>query len=245
MIKLISASFLTHAKESDAINQDTILPPMQASGGWLFAIADGLGGYNGGQLASQSVIEYLAANFNKELGNGFENLFLNLKENIKKISDTDKNLVNAASTLTFCHVEENSIHVGHIGDCRLYYKDGVKLRQITKDHTQHQVFIDEGIFTATELKKAKGKNILTTAISRTFNLEYNINKININDLQGSDETIVLYLMSDGAHEFWERRPRFSVNTLSEPSRYCSSLQKRIESGPPVDDYSVISIKLQR
>ncbi|RAZ00898.1 serine/threonine-protein phosphatase, partial [Enterobacter hormaechei subsp. xiangfangensis] len=54
---------------------------------------------------------------------------------------------------------------------------------------------------------------------------------------------ILIVMSDGAHHFWEKRPRFSVNTLSEPSRFCSSLKKRIENGPPIDDYSVIAVKL--
>ncbi|HHH4768252.1 TPA: serine/threonine-protein phosphatase, partial [Enterobacter hormaechei subsp. xiangfangensis] len=110
-------------------------------------------------------------------------------------------------------------------------------------HTQHQMLIDEGIFSSRQLKNAKGKNLLTTAISKTIELDYNMLQIPLNDLYDDNQNLILIVMSDGAHHFWEKRPRFSVNTLSEPSRFCSSLKKRIENGPPIDDYSVIAVKL--
>ncbi|MDE9567333.1 serine/threonine-protein phosphatase, partial [Xenorhabdus bovienii] len=50
----------------------------------------------------------------------------------------------------------------------------------------------------------------------------------------------LYIMSDGAHHFWEKRPRFSDNTLRNPIRFASSLQKRIEKATPIDDYSLVA-----
>ncbi|PXW18622.1 PP2C family protein-serine/threonine phosphatase [Pantoea sp. JKS000250] len=239
---LISAAYYSLPKENGSQNQDSILPPLKLSKGWLFAIADGLGGYEGGHLASNSVIEYLSENFAEEFEHGLSNLFPNLKENVKKLSEVDKALVNAASTLTLCHIGSEEVTIAHIGDCRLYIKKNNKLEQITKDHTQHQSYIDKGIFTARELKNAKGKNMLTTAISRTLDLEYNITKIKISELCGNADSFILYLMSDGSHGFWEKRPRFSNNTLSEPSRFTSSLKKRIENGPPVDDYSLISVK---
>ncbi|HCD4875286.1 TPA: serine/threonine-protein phosphatase, partial [Enterobacter hormaechei] len=133
--------------------------------------------------------------------------------------------------------------IAHVGDCRLYVKNNNKLKQLTKDHTQHQMLIDEGIFSSRQLKNAKGKNLLTTAISKTIELDYNMLQIPLSDLYDDNQNLILIVMSDGAHHFWEKRPRFSVNTLSEPSRFCSSLKKRIENGPPIDDYSVIAVKL--
>ncbi|EPB9884777.1 TPA: PP2C family serine/threonine-protein phosphatase [Yersinia enterocolitica] len=242
MFNLISASFFSCSKELRTINQDTVLPPIKINNGYLFAIADGLGGYKGGKEASQRVINYLSNNFAKELENELAELFPNIKNDLKLLSDSEIDYSNAASTLTVCYVTDKLIHIAHIGDCRLYAKNGLKLIQLTKDHTQHQSYIDDGIFTSRQLKNAKGKNILTTAISRNIDLQYNVTITPLENLLDENGSLSLFIMSDGAHSFWEKRPRFSLNTLSEPSRFISSLKRRIENGPPVDDYSVISAK---
>jgi len=224
------------------MNQDSTLPPVKIGNGYLFAIADGVGGYKGGREASQKVTDYVRGNFLHEFNNNLEKLFHNLKENIKYLSDFDKDYVNAASTLTLSYVTEESVYIAHIGDCRLYVKKGIKLIQLTKDHTQHQAYIDDGIFTARQLRHAKGKNILTTAISKTLDLKFDIISTPLDELIDEDGSLTIFIMSDGAHSFWEKRPKFSINTLSEPSRFISSLKKRIEGGPPVDDYSVVCAK---
>lgn len=242
MIDIASASFFTMPKEEQRINQDTILPPMKLLDGYLFAIADGVGGYTGGKAASERAISYLDKHTKTAIGNSFEHLFEDLKEDIKSLSTDDKELTNAATTLTLCYVTEKYLQIAHIGDCRLYVKADNKLKQLTKDHTQHQMYIDKGLFSPRQLKNAKGKNVLTTAISKTIELDYEITTIPIEILYDSNKHLNLFLMSDGAHNFWEKRPRFSLNTLSEPSRFCSSLKKRIENGPPTDDYSVIAAR---
>ncbi len=242
MYNLISSSFFSCSKSFGALNQDAALPPIKTNDGYLFAVADGLGGYKGGREASQRVIDYLRDNFTNEFSSELVHLFPNLKENIKSLSNSDKDYVNAASTLTLCYVKDGFIYIAHIGDCRLYVKNGLKLMQLTKDHTQHQSYIDDGIFTPRQLKHAKGKNILTTAISRTLELHYDIIKTPLKNLLDEDGSLSIFIMSDGAHAFWEKRPRFSLNTLSEPSRFISSLKKRIENGPPSDDYSVVCVK---
>jgi len=242
MYNLISASFFSCPKVVDRLNQDAMLPPIKIGNGYLFAVADGVGGYRGGREASQMVTDYVMKNFSREFDNNLKDLFPNLKEKIKCLSDVDKDYVNAASTLTLSYVTDEFLYIAHIGDCRLYVKKGIKLIQLTKDHTQHQAYIDDGVFTARQLRHAKGKNILTTAISKTLDLQFDIISTPLGELIDEDGSLTLFIMSDGAHSFWEKRPKFSINTLSEPSRFISSLKKRIESGPPVDDYSVVCAK---
>ncbi|MFW3571796.1 PP2C family protein-serine/threonine phosphatase [Kosakonia cowanii] len=244
MIDIVSASFFTSSKEFKRTNQDTILPPLKLKDGYLFAIADGLGGYTGGKEASERVISFIRENSSNLIQNNFENLFLDLKEDIKELSENDNKLINAATTLTLCYITDKYLRIGHVGDCRLYIKENNKLKQLTKDHTQHQMLIDDGFFNSRQLKNAKGKNLLTTAISKTIELSYNLLQIPLEELTNENGQFILFLMSDGAHHFWEKRPRFSSNTLSEPSRFCSSLKKRIENGPPIDDYSLIALKVE-
>lgn len=243
MIDIVSASFFSMSKELSKLNQDTILPPTKINDGYLFAIADGLGGYTGGKEASEKVISFLYENSNNLINSNFENLFIGLKEAVNELSAQNTELTNAATTLTLCYITNKYLKIAHVGDCRLYVKNENKLKQLTKDHTQHQMLIDEGLFSSRQLKNAKGKNLLTTAISKTIDLDYSMLQIPLSELCDDNQNLILIVMSDGAHHFWEKRPRFSVNTLSEPSRFCSSLKKRIENGPPIDDYSVIAVKV--
>lgn len=52
-------------------------------------------------------------------------------------------------------------------------------------------------------------------------------------------------MSDGAHHFWEKRPKFSIETLKNPIRFASSLQRRINKNTSIDDYSLIAVTFQQ
>jgi protein phosphatase len=215
--------------------------PIESGNGYLVAIADGVGGYKGGKEASSSVISSLSKLSISE--GDIDSTFSFLKTIVNNLSRDDESLRAAATTLTFCHLSKNGITVGHTGDCRLYFRSGHKLVQITKDHTQHQMLIDEGYFTARQLKKAQGKNVITSALSSKIPLSYQSLYIPKDKLPLDKGTIVLYLMSDGAHSHWENRPRFSVSTLESPSKFASSLQKRIETKGPEDDYSLLSVKL--
>lgn len=177
MINLLSSSFFSLAKGKEKVNQDSCLPPIKVSNGYLFAIADGLGGYKGGKEASQIVIDHLFNNFLNEKSVNLDDLFISLKNKVMTLSSTDKDFVNAATTLTFCHVNNEQIVIGHIGDCRLFYKKENKLIQLTKDHTQKQELLDQGVFTKKQLENAVIKNTLTTAISKTLELKFDLKKI--------------------------------------------------------------------
>ena len=243
MITLISSSFFSLPKDSARVNQDSCLLPSSSDNRIIFAIADGLGGYKGGKEASQQVIEFINEHYKDYSFETFDDLFNDLKTSVMMLSETNKEFVNAASTLTLCFIKGKKLHIGHIGDCRLYGKINNKLVQFTKDHTQQQALIDQGVFTKKQLEKSVIKNVLTTAISKTLVLDYELIEISLEEIVDEDGYINLYLMSDGAHSFWEKRPRFSINTINEPSRFASSLLKRIKNGPPIDDHSLISVKL--
>ncbi|HCD4706712.1 TPA: serine/threonine-protein phosphatase, partial [Enterobacter hormaechei] len=104
MIDIISASFFTVSKELNKLNQDTILPPIKVNDGYLFAIADGLGGYTGGKEASEKVISYIYENTKNLISSNFDNLFIGLKEAVNELSAQNSELTNAATTLTLCYI---------------------------------------------------------------------------------------------------------------------------------------------
>ena len=232
MLHLISSSTYCFPKELARQNQDHILAPQKYQSGYLFAVADGVGGYKGGEIASQIAIQNLMRDP--------QNVFTQSLAEIKQLPEEYQ---RASTTLTFAYLTEEGLHIGHIGDCRLYIKQGNKLRQKTKDHTTHQRLLDEKIYTKKELQEPPGKNIITTAISTQVEMKPDEFFIPIDELKDENNEVFIYIMSDGAHHFWEHRPRFSDATMQSTSRFAAALQKRIEKAP-TDDYSLVAIQFK-
>lgn len=240
-MNVISTASLSYPKTKLRINQDRIFSPRLTGRGLLMAVADGVGSYAGASEASCIAIDVISEINIIENYIDCREIFEDILERIKKKIGEDILLKNAATTLTFCYLMEAGCWVGHIGDCRLYAKIGSKLKQMTKDHTQHQMLLDAGVFTKKQLQDKPGKNVLTTAISAEAEMKCDVFFLSSDDIKCDDETITLYIMSDGAHSSWERRPRFSANTMSDPIKFTNGLMRRIDRQGPTDDYSVVGV----
>ncbi|QIO06789.1 PP2C family protein-serine/threonine phosphatase [Acinetobacter shaoyimingii] len=240
MITICKSSVFSYPKIINKTNEDSILSPKKLGDGFIFAIADGVGSYEGACEASSLTIQYLNSLISFEYTEG-SILFAELKENLKRITNINEKYRNAATTLTLAYVRSDSITIAHIGDCRLYALVDNRLKCLTKDHTQHQKFLDEKIYTKKELRKLDGGNIITSAISEKFLRSYDFFEIPINELISSDGKLSFFLMSDGAHHHWEERPRFSNNTMNNVLRFSNSLNNRILNKGLVDDTSFIGV----
>lgn len=243
MIKLLGASSFTYSKNEVDENQDCILPFKRMSDGFMIAVADGVGGYEGGLEASSLVVSELEKTSFSFSRSDVDIFFHDLKKKLIELSKTNPVYYSAATTLTFCHIGKEGMIIGHCGDSRLYVLVGNKLKQITKDQTQHQVLIDKGLYTARQLRKLMGGNVLTSAISAKLDLEYQVIKIPLEQLPLQGGNINIFIMSDGAHYHWEERPRFSEKTMGNPAKFAASLQKRIEIKGPNDDFSLVCLKV--
>lgn len=243
MINIIESTCFSFSKGAEKTNQDAMLPPKSIAGGILFAVADGVGSYKGSELASLSAIEYLNNIESIDELLDYSKVFNEILEKIKILSKYDIEYEKASTTLTYCFFDTNGLHMGHIGDCRAYVMQGRKLKQLTKDHTQHQKYLDEKIFTKKQLKNVKGKNLITTAISQVVPMEYSNYFISTEELKGDSNVLNLYIMSDGAHSPWEQSPRFSKKTMESVVRMGASLQRRIERKEPVDDYTYVACSI--
>lgn len=244
MIKLLSSSAFSFPKEPTRKNEDSIMPPRKVGSGFLMAIADGVGSYAGASSASESAIEYLTNLQSTALENpdAVEQIFNQIKICVSNLTLENPGYFDAATTLTFCYAGEKGIKIGHVGDCRVYLKNDRRLVQVTKDHTQHQMLIDEGLYKPSELKKASGKNTLFSAISKKTNLHFQETFFRYDQICAHDGSVSLFIMSDGAYHSWELRPRFLEATLEDPSRFAANLRRRIVRLNPTDDCSLIAVK---
>lgn len=239
MIELINSAFFSYPKDANRGNQDHFLLPKQFEDGFLLAVADGVGSYPGAKEASElaiNVLSSLEANDLRDVALTMENILTRFE--ILHIKNSE--WIRAATTLSFCYVDADFLHIGHVGDTRVYVKKANKLVQLTKDHTQHQELLDDGLFTKQELKKMSGKSSLTAAISKLLPLKFQAEKIRLSELIDDNGLINVYIMSDGAHHHWEKRPRLSFNSLSKSPFFASSLLRRIQRSEAIDDYTLVA-----
>lgn len=239
MINLINCGFFSYPKSHDKGNQDSFVLPAPVGTGFVFAVADGVGSYLGAREAANvatSVVSSVDANFITDI----QMTLAKVKGKIDEMAESRQDWVNAATTLSYCFIDDQALYIGHVGDTRVYVKRGNKLHLVTKDHTQHQELLDDGIYSKRELRHLPGKSTLTAAMSKNLALRFQSIKLPVNELVDENGMINIYIMSDGAHHFWEKRPRLSVDTLKKSPKFAASLLRRIETNGPVDDHTLVA-----
>ncbi|QMV54088.1 PP2C family protein-serine/threonine phosphatase [Ewingella americana] len=243
MITLQNCGFFSYPKSHDKGNQDAYTLPRHVGQGFVFAVADGVGSYKGASEVANVVTSAIDSIDAKD-AQCIESTLFFLKGKVDKFAESQPEMVNAATTLSYCFIDDNALFIGHVGDTRIYIKKNNKLKLVTKDHTQHQKLLDDGIYSKRELRDMPGKNTLTSALSKNLALKFQSLKLPMSEIMDEEGFVNIFIMSDGAHHFWEQRPRFSEGTLNNPNRFASSLLKRIEKASPIDDHTIVSARFR-
>lgn len=150
----------------------------------LFIIADGMGGYNAGEVASkmatEAIREYIEKYFEKNKSSR-ENIVDMLNKAVEyankvvyKKAKSNKDLEGMGTTLDVCLIYNSKVYIAHIGDSRVYRIRKEFLRRITKDHSYVQKLIEEGKITKEEAYNHPKKNMLTKALGCVENVEPDI-----------------------------------------------------------------------
>lgn len=135
------------------------------AGRYLVAVADGMGGHAGGDVASHIAITHLAsldrefatiAQASKALKAGI----LEANKMIVDVVDTYPQLAGLGTTLSAMLRVGNALAVAHIGDSRIYRQRGETLEQLTNDHTFVQRLIDTGQITIAEAAVHPRRSVL-------------------------------------------------------------------------------------
>lgn len=145
----------------------------------VLAVADGMGGYVGGEIASSTVIKKLAditpILINPELDNEsredlLRSSILDMDAAIAAIGAERPELIGMGTTLTSIALFNNQLLLLHIGDSRAYRIRGKKIEQISHDHTVVQELVDQGRLTLDEIAEHPQRSFLTQALMGKENL---------------------------------------------------------------------------
>lgn len=167
----------------------------------LYILADGMGGYNGGEIASRiatiAVKGYIESNFT-QIEHTKENILDLIKNSIEyanmvvyEKAKENKDLINMGTTLEVCLIYNNKAFIGHVGDSRIYrIRKGI-IRKLTEDHSYVQELVNDGTITKEEAKNHPKKNMLMKALGCTPFVEPDIT------IKGFLKDDIIVICSDG------------------------------------------------
>jgi protein phosphatase len=154
----------THVGKVRTRNEDSYLAKPEIG---VWAVADGMGGHEAGDLASQTVVKALASivapNSASELLSQCESRMVLANNHLVEIARERGGILigsTVAVLLTF------GFHYACVwsGDSRIYLIRGGEITQLSRDHTQVQELVEEGVLTPEEARTFPGRNVITRAI---------------------------------------------------------------------------------
>jgi PPM family protein phosphatase len=174
-------------------------PARARSHGWLFALADGVGGQRHGEVASRAAVQEVVGGFQRAKEAALQKELLNelVQAANARVCETGAlsgaSGAGMASTIVVCGVRFDRATVAHVGDSRCYLIRNGNAQPITRDHTVVAEQARMGLLTAEEVYQASTRHILSRALGG--NLFVNIETDEVQLLAGD----VLLQSSDGLH----------------------------------------------
>ncbi|MDT7603157.1 MAG: family protein phosphatase, partial [Acidobacteriota bacterium] len=163
----------------------------------IFAVADGVGGANAGEVASQTAVEVLDEAFrHHKPGEDVEDLMeiaiQRANASIHQMAREQKDLASMATTLVALHLDGRRATVGHVGDSRLYRlsPDG-RLHRETEDHSVVEEEVRAGRMTAEQAAHHPSRNVISRALGAEAGVEVDMKTFDVED------GTIFMLCSDG------------------------------------------------
>ena len=162
----------------------------------LCVLADGMGGYNAGEIASGMATTFIKSEMGrwlsqagrnanaKEVRRALEICVENANRSIFNAANSNPQYVGMGTTLVVGVFQDDRLTLGHIGDSRCYRLRGQAFEQITKDHSLLQEQIDAGLITQEQAATSLNKNLVTRAlgVEDTVLLEVHEHRVEDNDI---------------------------------------------------------------
>jgi len=203
--------------------------------GHLLIVCDGMGGYNGGELAAQMAVESIQNYFETyhipgEEQATIEKAIQHANQRVMEYARTNPALNNMGTTLVLLLVRDNQYWYAHVGDSRLYLRrEGMFL--LTKDHSAVQELVDMGAITPEEARNHPSRHI----VNRVLGHDSCVPEINGPQLLYRDD--VFLLCTDGLTNHLSDEDIFD-HMLEEPQIACINLVEEAKKRGGTDNVTV-------
>ena len=155
--------------EEYVICREPISADEEESNGWLYIVADGVGGADAGEVASeyasqQTVAHYIATNGEANPGKRLVNSMQAANTKLRQlVADRNQNK-RMATTMVATAISDKIAYVANVGDSRGYHWRSSSMRQVTKDQSLVAKLVEEGAITEAEAANHPHRNVILYSI---------------------------------------------------------------------------------
>ena len=242
MIKAYAKSDVGKVRET---NEDSFYISDSLDEVQLYMLADGMGGYKGGEIASKLAIQssknYIENNF-KQIEKDKDSIIQLLGSSIEyanmvvyEKSKEDKELEGMGTTLDICLIYNNKVFIGHVGDSRVYRIRKDFMRKLTQDHSYVQKLVKDGTITKEEAMHHPQKNMLMKALGCNAFVEPDVM------VKGFLKDDILIMNSDGLTNLVSQEEIFE-EAKKDIERAPKELVRKANENGGYDNITVIVIK---
>ena len=225
-------------------NQDYFYISEETEEPKIYILADGMGGYKGGEIASRLATESVQ----KYIQNNFERITKEKEEILKLVKSAVEyanmvvyekskevpELEGMGTTLEVCLIYNNKAYIGHVGDSRIYRIRKDVIRKLTKDHSYVQKLVEDKKITREEAKTHPKKNMLIKALGCTPYVEPDIRARNF------EKGDVFIMCSDGLTNMVEENRIYTLITQDINSAADKLIEEANMAGG-IDNITIIII----
>jgi serine/threonine protein phosphatase PrpC len=214
-----------------------------AAKGRLVSVADGMGGYEGGQEASRIAIEAVEEAYANNSTNDPQSLLLSgfrsAHQKIQRYADTHPALQGMGTTCTSVVLMGNQIYFAHVGDSRLYLVRDSSITRLTQDHSYVSRLVAHGVISSEEAESHPQRHILTAALGAGAEVEPDFPVTPV-ELRSGDQ---LVLCTDGLWSLVHDEELQSVVSGNSPDIACRQLVKMARDRGGPDNITVQVLRL--
>ncbi|HRP34548.1 MAG TPA: Stp1/IreP family PP2C-type Ser/Thr phosphatase [Gammaproteobacteria bacterium] len=213
----------THTGRVREHNEDAVFADMDVG---LMVLADGMGGYNAGEVAAElaikTVVDMVRAGVERETRTSVDdssglmrqsivlrNAIIRANKIIWQTAQTQPQCRGMGTTIVACLFHDDRVSIAHVGDSRVYRLRKNRFEQLTLDHSLMQELVDRGFFSHEEALRSANRNYVTRALG----VEPTV------DAEVQEETVkpddVYVLCSDGLSDMVEEEDiHLTISTFS-------------------------------
>ncbi|HEU4592496.1 MAG TPA: Stp1/IreP family PP2C-type Ser/Thr phosphatase [Steroidobacteraceae bacterium] len=203
-------------------NEDTIATDPDVG---LLVLADGMGGYNAGEVASGIAVKTITnlvreglaredlASIDRSTGLSRPSIVLRdaitrANKIIYQTARSQAECEGMGTTVVAALFYDNRVSIAHVGDSRLYRQRGSQIAQVTMDHSLLQELVDRGFYSPEEAQRAANKNYVTRALGVEPQVEVEVQEHPV------DKGDIFILCSDGLSDMVEDEDiRLTISTF--------------------------------
>jgi prepilin-type processing-associated H-X9-DG protein len=210
--------------------------------GRLLVVADGMGGHQGGKLASTIAVEAVRNGYlNQSDGDpsqALQTAFLDGHVAIQEYARRHPELEGMGTTCTAVTILNSELYYGHVGDSRLYFIRGDQISRITQDHSQVERLVQDGLITPEEAAVHPQRNVLTAAMGvEPAAADFSERPI---PLEPGD---ILLISTDGLHGLVSDQELLTTASTQAPAEACKELVRLAKERGGFDNITLQILKI--